>query len=414
MPSELTLFFTDEYGQEQQVVVHANPFTIGRQEGNELVINDNGLSRRHALITSFNDVAQITDCGSQNGTFLNGQPLHSATVLKNGDVISMGQNCKIRVQVVSKAAANPSVIAPPISSAQSTAQPAAHVPTALPDSAPPPAANEQSANSLDLSPSLIAGLATGVIVLIAGVLIVVMAIKKPKPPTDNGEVVFTATPVTISSSPTTSESASPTAGQGTNQSTGQTGNEQLEKSLIQVIRNISNDQSYPFSPEVLAEIKTRARAYATPALAATLRSLAARGQDTSAFINAQGLKPALLFYLALADTNGGQAGDPLPIARQAIQEVQFLRGHFGSNFADQTLLVVAAYKIPGGSKKSHPLLEPLRRLVRNPQTDRNVWFLRQKGALSNEAYDFVLRFLAYGAIAQNPRQFGLDASALVF
>jgi hypothetical protein len=52
--------------------------------------------------------------------------------------------------------------------------------------------------------------------------------------------------------------------------------------------------------------------------------------------------------------------------------------------------------------------------VRNPQTDRNVWFLRQKGALSNEAYEFVLRFLAYGAIAQNPRQFGLDASALVF
>jgi pSer/pThr/pTyr-binding forkhead associated (FHA) protein len=411
MPSELTLFFTDEYGQEQQVVVHTNPFTIGRQEGNELVINDAGLSRRHALITSFNEVAQITDCGSQNGTFLNGQPLHSATILKNGDVISMGQNCKIRVQVVSKAAGSPPVVAPPVSSA---APPAAQASIGSPPSSSSPAANEPSANSLNLSPMLIAGLATGVIVLIAGVLIVVLAVKKPKPPTDNGEVMFTATPVILPASPTTSESASPTTGQGTNQSTGQTGNEQLEKSLIQVIRNISNDQSYPFSPEVLAEIKTRARAYATPTLAATLRSLAARGNDTSAYINAQGLKPALLFYLALADTNGGQAGDPLPIARQAIQEVQFLRGHFGSNFADQTLLVVAAYKIPGGSKKSHPLLGPLRQLVRNPQTDRNVWFLRQKGALSNEAYEFVLRFLAYGAIAQNPRQFGLDASALVF
>ena len=102
------------------------------------------------------------------------------------------------------------------------------------------------------------------------------------------------------------------------------------------------------------------------------------------------------------------------VARQAVPEVQFLRGHFGGNFADPSLLIVAAHKIPGGSKKSHPLLEPLRRLVRNPQTDRNVWFLREKGALSDTAYEFVLRFLAYGAIAQNPRQFSLDAPALIF
>jgi hypothetical protein len=143
--------------------------------------------------------------------------------------------------------------------------------------------------------------------------------------------------------------------------------------------------------------------------------MASRGDATINDIKAQGIKkPALPVFLALAETNGGQSGDPLAVARQMVPEIQFLRGHFGSEFADPTLMLVAAHKIPGGNKKSHPLLEPLRRLVKNPQTDRNVWFLRDKGALSDAAYDFVLRFLAYAAIAQNPRQFKLDAPALVF
>ncbi|MFN7929369.1 MAG: hypothetical protein U0Y68_15775 [Blastocatellia bacterium] len=165
---------------------------------------------------------------------------------------------------------------------------------------------------------------------------------------------------------------------------------------------------------MLEELRRRATQYATPALAVTLRTLASRGKETADQIRGQGLKPALLLYLALADTNGGQTGDPLAVARQAVPDVQFLRATFGSDFADPTLLVVAAYKIPGGSKKSHPLLPVLNRLARDPQKDRNVWFLREKSALSDAAYDFVLRFLTYAAIAQNPRQFSLDASALNF
>lgn len=408
MPSEITLNFIDENGQERQIVVDANPFTIGRQDGNNLVIHDSSLSRRHALITSFSDVAQISDCGSQNGTYLNGQRLTSAAVLKNGDQITIGQDCKIRVQLVPKVVPTQPVFAPTTNySAHSTPQPA-----------PAPAPSINSAINFDLpklSPALIAGLATVVILLFAGGMIGLMAWKNSKPKADEQqqEVVFTDTPVRPQSTeiPTTTTTSTST----TEPPIASSGSDQFEKSLVQAIRYISNDNDYPFPQPVMAEVKRRATQYATPTFANTLRSMAARSDETIASIRAQGIKkPALPIYMGLAETNGGQAGDPLAVARQMVPEVQFLRGHFGSEFADPTLMLVAAHKVPGGNKKSHPLLEPLRRLVRNPQTDRNVWFLREKGALNDAAYDYVLRFLAYAAIAQNPRQFGLDAPALVF
>lgn len=397
MASELTLFFSDETGLEQAIPVKTNPFTIGRQEGNELVVPDSSLSRRHALITFFRDVATITDCGSQNGTFLNGRQVSGNAELKNGDVITLGQNCRLRVQLTEIKHA----VVPKVAPVKPTVAPK---PEPASPSTPAPTTNN---NSLQFSPMLMAIAATGAILLIAGVLIVVVVVRKPKPSVNSGEIVFTQNPATPA--PTESGTSTPTT---TTSTTG--AGDQLETSLKQAIRSISNDSSYPFTPAVLEDIKRKTAQFATPTLANTLRTISSRGKEVADQIRGEGLKPALLFYLALAETNGGQSGDVLAIARQAVPSVQFLRAHFGSNFADQTLLVVAAYKIPGGSKKSHPLLPVLNKLVRNPQTDRNVWFLREKGALSDTSYDFVLRFLAYGAIAQNPRQFSLDAPALIY
>jgi hypothetical protein len=401
MSSEVTLIFTDEHGHERQAIVNANPFTIGRQDGNELVIRDSSLSRRHALITSFNGIAQLSDCGSQNGTYLNGQRLTGAATLKHGDLIAIGQDCKIRVQVVTPSAPQTAVTAPP-----------APVPTTHP--APQSVSTDNAPSNLNLpklSPALIAVIATIGIVVIAGALIGLLAWQKSKSPVAENLEVVVDPPITIASS----DSPVPTNSPVNDTPTAPPANDEFEKSLVQAIRYISNDNDYPFPPAALAEIKRKAEQFATPMLANSLRSMASRGDATINDIKAQGIKkPALPVFLALAETNGGQSGDPLAVARQMVPEIQFLRGHFGSEFSDPTLMLVAAHKIPGGNKKSHPLLEPLRRLVKNPQTDRNVWFLRDKGALSDAAYDFVLRFLAYAAIAQNPRQFKLDAPALVF
>ena len=387
MPATLTLFFQDETGHEQQIVVQANPFSIGRAEGNDLVINDSGMSRRHALLTFFNDVAQVTDCGSANGTLVNTKPINGNATLKNGDLLTLGLHCKIRVQIAAAVAhASPPVIpnhAPPIISS------------------PPPSGSSLTLNFTlpKLSPMMMAGAATGLILLIAVIAIAVVAFKpKPQPPkVTEGTPPIIFTPSTPAETPTNAPDNSspqppPTVIVPSNDS--------LEKNAVNVIRNISNEQSYPFTPPVLAEIKRRSEQYANANIAAIVKSFATRGAEVATAARSQGIKPDMVFYLGLAETNGGQSGDPIAAARQAIAEVNFLRDHFGTNFADQALLVIAATQAPGGNKKSHPWLACMRSKIKNPQAERNVWFLHQQGCVSDTAYDFVLKFLAYGVLAQ--------------
>src|SRR6185312_13191253 len=65
--------------------------SIGRATSNTIVIDDTGVSRRHALIR-----AQATgefiliDLGSSNGTLLNGERLGLPCPLRSGDVVRIG------------------------------------------------------------------------------------------------------------------------------------------------------------------------------------------------------------------------------------------------------------------------------------------------------------------------------------
>lgn len=51
-----------------------------------------------------------------------------------------------------------------------------------------------------------------------------------------------------------------------------------------------------------------------------------------------------------------------------------------------------------------------RRVVKNPLTDRNVWFLREHGGLDDHA----VGFLALGVIAESSRRFGLMAAPVAY
>ncbi len=390
MPSELTLSFTNENGHEQQVAVTANPFSIGRGEGNDLVVNDAGMSRRHALITFFNDAAQVTDCGSANGTFVNGRQISGNENLKNGDVVTLGQHCKMRVQISTPAPAN--FAAPPASPpvvSQRNANIARH--------SPQPTQSKQRVTFPPISPLLMAGAAVGIIVLITVIGITVVALKQ-KPQSQKQAIDLNAQAATVLATPEiSSRPAENPEGAST---TSVASNDPFEKSAVQVIRKISDDSSYPFTPKILAEIKQRADEYNAGNIISATKALESRGQAVANEARNQGIRPELVFYLGLAETNGGQNGDPLNAARQAIPEISFLRAHFGTGQADYALLVIAATKIPGGNKKSHPLLACMRNKVKNPQTDRNVWFLHEAGCLGDGAYEFVLKFLAYGVVAQ--------------
>ena len=64
---------------------------IGRQEECVISIPSSKVSRRHASIQRVLGRYTVTDLGSTNGTFLNGQRLEKAQQLKDGDKIKVGE-----------------------------------------------------------------------------------------------------------------------------------------------------------------------------------------------------------------------------------------------------------------------------------------------------------------------------------
>ncbi len=63
---------------------------FGRIEGNEIVIGDHRVSRRHAVVRCEGRRFVLVDLGSTNGTLLNQTRIHKPTVLNDGDEIVIG------------------------------------------------------------------------------------------------------------------------------------------------------------------------------------------------------------------------------------------------------------------------------------------------------------------------------------
>ncbi|MFG2750569.1 ABC transporter ATP-binding protein/permease [Streptomyces xanthophaeus] len=66
---------------------------IGRAPGNDLVIDDLVVSRRHAELRALADgTYEIVDLGSHNGTYLNGAPVERTAALTEGDIVGIGHS----------------------------------------------------------------------------------------------------------------------------------------------------------------------------------------------------------------------------------------------------------------------------------------------------------------------------------
>jgi hypothetical protein len=64
---------------------------IGREAGVDIVIDNPGVSRLHAELRKEGDGWTVTDMGSSNGTFLNGQRISATQLIKAGDEIGLGK-----------------------------------------------------------------------------------------------------------------------------------------------------------------------------------------------------------------------------------------------------------------------------------------------------------------------------------
>jgi predicted component of type VI protein secretion system len=63
---------------------------IGRSRECDIVLEDTGVSRRHAELRCDPDGWTVTDLGSTNGVRVNGQDVHGAHPLRAGDRLELG------------------------------------------------------------------------------------------------------------------------------------------------------------------------------------------------------------------------------------------------------------------------------------------------------------------------------------
>jgi S1-C subfamily serine protease len=121
--------------------ISGEEFVVGREGSTNLVLRDAKASRRHASLKALPDGrAELTDLGSRNGTFVNGQPVTSV-VLGGGEEIRIGDTT-LRA-VLEQPAAPPPVAAPfPVATPPPPPppQPPPVVPPPQPAVPPPPIA----------------------------------------------------------------------------------------------------------------------------------------------------------------------------------------------------------------------------------------------------------------------------------
>ena len=83
---------------------------LGRDQNNDLVVNDPEVSRRHARLSLEGNTYKLEDLGSTNGTFIRGQRLAGPVLLRPGEVITLGEKVVLRFEM-SSSDANATVIA---------------------------------------------------------------------------------------------------------------------------------------------------------------------------------------------------------------------------------------------------------------------------------------------------------------
>lgn len=85
---EITVKYEDKV--VERIVTEKKRISIGRTNENDIVLENRGVSRKHAMIEFNNNAAVIIDNESLNGTFVNNRKI-SEEVLRDEDVITIGK-----------------------------------------------------------------------------------------------------------------------------------------------------------------------------------------------------------------------------------------------------------------------------------------------------------------------------------
>jgi predicted component of type VI protein secretion system len=130
--------------------IEGDVLTIGREASNAISINDAEVSRKHAQLVFQGGKYILTDLGSTNGTFVNGQRLTGQHVLQPGEVISLGEQISLLYEAVAHVDPNATMVS---SAARMPVAPAPVAPAPAPQPVPQPVHQpQQYAGQIPASP----------------------------------------------------------------------------------------------------------------------------------------------------------------------------------------------------------------------------------------------------------------------
>lgn len=90
--------------QGQEWNLNKDVITVGRDISNDIMINDQQVSRRHVQFTRNPEIGPtsfiVEDLGSSNGTYVNKERLTEPRVLKHGDIIELGETISLVYQII--------------------------------------------------------------------------------------------------------------------------------------------------------------------------------------------------------------------------------------------------------------------------------------------------------------------------
>src|SRR5688572_29385306 len=84
------IIITEKGGEQRRMVFDKAEVTIGRVQGNDIVLPKGNVSKRHARIVLKDGKFIIVDLKSTNGTYVNGRKITSPLVIKETDKIYIG------------------------------------------------------------------------------------------------------------------------------------------------------------------------------------------------------------------------------------------------------------------------------------------------------------------------------------
>ena len=411
MSSEATLIID---GQAHSLPLGSGRFTIGRSPDNDLFIDQPGLSRRHALIESFDGIVQISDCGSRNGTFVNDAQVTGAVVLHDGDEVSLGDGCTLTVHLKpggnGRSSGGRQRGGGPLSERRE-----GNVKSGARLKGVTRADFNGGQPVLSHRAALVAGLAILLILAPAAILLrgrianrsdtTASLITKKAESANNAHSQDDSGPAPVSSAAIES-----------------TSKEEVESAARQVLKQISDDdQSYEFPSEALADISARVDQYrgsrtltdAMEKMAPDCERIAAQARTT--------VDPGLVVFTGMTEAViAGQGRSPVQAAERCLPVMTDIWKLLGNRSADDALLLIAAYRmgpvtnLDRSGKKSHPMLPTLRKISQGVSSKRTVWYLYKNGGIEKSSYDFVVSFLAVAVLSEHPKEFGVSASPLVF